>query len=310
MRRPRVSLVINALAACVAIAIAVSGTGRGHDGTAYELVDASGALSLSNSREGAAILSAGALRPGGATSGTVTIGNRGGTPALLALEAAVENEAPGPGGGRLSERLQLTVADEGGTVLYSGGVAGLNRLAAGTLASAGRRTYAITATVPADTGNAYQGAQVALRFTWSAAAPEPAAAPPSPSPTAPPTTSPPPAPATTPAADPNTTVGADQIVPLPPAKTCLGTSLMVRIKTPRGVKVKRVQLMVNGRHAKSKKQTLTVNLRGLRAPYKVKVSTRLANGRLLKSTRTYKACSPAKRTVRPGGSKRAGARSR
>src|SRR6185295_5055701 len=72
---------------------------------------ASGALALSNSREGAAIFAAHDLRPGDEISGTLTLGNTGDKPGRLLLSRANLVESPGLGGGRLSDVLTMRVED-------------------------------------------------------------------------------------------------------------------------------------------------------------------------------------------------------
>ena len=117
--------------------------------------------------------------------------------------------------------------------------------------------------------NAFQGATLALRFTWLAEAD----AAPVPTTTAEPTATPGPpsastrAPVPTPptVSDPNRTVTAEQLFSLPSAKTCLSKrQLKVRVRAKRGVKVKSVRVYVNDqRKSSSKGAKATINLRGL-----------------------------------------------
>ena len=64
----------------------------------------------------------------------MTIGNPGAATSALALEVGSEGETPGTGGGRLWERMRISVANEGGGLVYKGRVADLGRLALGALA--------------------------------------------------------------------------------------------------------------------------------------------------------------------------------
>ena len=86
LMRSRLSLILNAVVAIAVLTVVFVGA-RGDNAAAFELVRASGALSLSNSSAGAAILDGRNLRPGVPVTGTVTIGNTGSGEAALAIEA-------------------------------------------------------------------------------------------------------------------------------------------------------------------------------------------------------------------------------
>jgi hypothetical protein len=68
---------------------------------------AGGDMQLQNSRDGQAILSTTGLRPGGSAEGTLTISNRAPAPQHLTLRLSDLADTPGPGGGILSQRLDL-----------------------------------------------------------------------------------------------------------------------------------------------------------------------------------------------------------
>src|SRR5687768_2716405 len=128
----RASHLVNAIVAAVVIAVVIfSGPS---DGRAFELVHASGAVTLSNSKEGVAILGGENLRPGQRSAGTVTIANPGTATTALALEVGAEAETIGTGGGRLWQRMWISVANADG-VIYEGRVADLGRLTLGALAA-------------------------------------------------------------------------------------------------------------------------------------------------------------------------------
>jgi len=142
------------------------------------LIDASGALSISNDREGHAVLSASGLVPGRSVTGTVTVD--AGSSALTLSETAPV-DAPGPRGGRLSDRLALRVDDvttpAAPRLLYSGPLAGLPSTALG--AGLGARTYRFTVTF-SDSGpgdvNRFMASSTSIGFLWDAtAADEPGA---------------------------------------------------------------------------------------------------------------------------------------
>jgi hypothetical protein len=258
LRRGGVSLLLTAVAASVAVAA----PGRA-PAQQLRLTAATGALSLSNSRAGAAILSAPAMRPGATSSGTVTIGAS--AAARLALDARIDAETPGTGGGRLSSQLQLVVADAAtGTVVYRGSPAGLANANAGTLAAGQRRTYRFTVTLPATAGNAVQGARLGLSFVWTAVQ------------TAPPVTPAPAPPAPAP------------VVALPSGCVARGR-LTVRLSPPAGTSLGRVEVKVGRARAKRYKprRSLTVRVKG-RA--RVKVTVRLSDGRRVTASRTVRAC--------------------
>src|SRR5215208_6147880 len=68
---------------------------------------ATGSLSIANSRDGGAILSAAGLAPGRSTSGEVTIQNTGTVTGGFSLASSGLSEGPGRGGGLLSQRVKL-----------------------------------------------------------------------------------------------------------------------------------------------------------------------------------------------------------
>ena len=287
MRRAHV---INGLGALLALVLLVAGF-RGGDALAFELVHASGALTLANSKADAAIFNGDGLRPGVPVQGTVTIGNTGAGAAALAVQAGAETDTPGTGGGSLWQALELRISD-GATVLYEGRVADLGRRSLGTLAIAGAQTYTFTAWLPSGaTDDAYQGARLALGFTWTASG---RSVEPTPTPAAPTTTSPPPSATTTTTTttDPNATVSAGAVLTLPPAKACVRRhTLTLRLHPPRGVKVKSVTVTVNQKKAKLKRTGGKLVLRKLpNGKLKVKVKAVLGNGRKLTLARTYRSC--------------------
>ena len=160
----RLSYLFNLLAAVAVVGVLIFGSSDSR--AAFRLMGASGAVSLSNSREGVAILNGTGLRPGTQSRGSVTIGNQGSSETRLALEVSSEGEAGGAGGARIWDTLQISISD-GATVVYEGRVADLGRLALGALNGGGQRTYTMTAWVPSGANdNALQGAQLSLRFTW------------------------------------------------------------------------------------------------------------------------------------------------
>ena len=155
--------------------VAIAALPHDSPGGGVRLVAAHGALAMLNSRPGAAILDVPRIAPGESATGTVTITNSGRAPAHLYLDSGRPTERRGPNGGSLVERLELTIAREGG-----------ERVARGTLAStagchdlgvAGRgeiRTYRFTVRMPDGGGprtatsgdNAYAGSRAGVDEAW------------------------------------------------------------------------------------------------------------------------------------------------
>jgi spore coat-associated protein N len=252
---------------------------------------ATGALSIANSGEGRAILDASGLRPGATVTGTVTIGNTGQVAGRFAVRPTGLADTPGAGGGALSQRLQLQLADvTANRVLYTGTPAGLSAIDVGDLAAGESRTFALTATFPPGADDdRYQGATVSFGLAWSATAAEPAV-------TATPTDTPapvPPATAPTPTA-PKKAAMADR-VGLPPAKRCLGRQLRVHVRTPDHAKLVSAKLRAGHRTAKATARRPTAVLSRLpRGRVTVTLEVRTAAKHTYRASRAYKSCAKAR----------------
>ena len=100
---------------------------------------ASGHLSMVNSKDGAAILSAANMAPGGAATGSVTIRNAGDVAGDFKLSKSQLTSTPGPGGGALPGRLSLQVRDvtspASPVVVYDGPLAAMGDIALGSYAA-------------------------------------------------------------------------------------------------------------------------------------------------------------------------------
>ena len=160
------------VAVCVAVLSASSQPERIH----IQLTGGGGgSLTLSNTKEGAAVLSLGGIKPGDSITDTVTLGNTGTLPGDLSLDTSNLVDVPGSGGGALSGKLDLRVRDitnAGSPVtVYTGKIAGLTPVALGTLAAGDSRVYEFKVDFP-DTGagaeNAYQGSGMSVQFDWTA----------------------------------------------------------------------------------------------------------------------------------------------
>jgi spore coat-associated protein N len=166
-------------------AVAAAGSVHGSGAPAAEVRLASGTLSLSNSLNEAAVLSAQNLKPGESRTGQVTVANTGTLDGAFSLTQSNLADTPGPHGGRLSDALQLSIEQisaGGSTVssVYSGAMSGLNSRQLGTLGAGEPRSYRFTASLP-DNGhplgpglgdNLLQRSAVRADYVWTATADE------------------------------------------------------------------------------------------------------------------------------------------
>jgi spore coat-associated protein N len=184
VRRPRpgtpvssIHSLLVAAALCVPVVIGVLyKTATPEAAQRVVLQSATGTLSITNSREGRAVLSARAMIPGRSATGTVTLINSGAGAEQLSLAAGPAHDRPGPGGGRLSQRLRLTVADvteaAQDDALYSGSLTRLRRADLGAWRAGEQRTYRFTVAFLDSGGdgadNAFQGSSASVDFGWTA----------------------------------------------------------------------------------------------------------------------------------------------
>jgi hypothetical protein len=204
------ALAVNALLALTALGIAFGAPGAGGR-PELELAAAGGSLELVNSKDGEAIFTTGAMRPGQQAIGTVQIANGGSMPGALAVtRTAGATEIPGAGGGLLSTRLELGVFDvTQGTApvqLWSGKLAAMPALGVGMLPAGEQRVYRFVATMPSGAADdAFQGASLSVGFTWTAVGSGEPTGTPTSTPTATPTSTPTATPTSTPTATPTST---------------------------------------------------------------------------------------------------------
>ena len=160
----------------VAICLAVLSGGQQPSRAQLQLASGpGGSLTLSNDKEGAAVLSLGGMRPGDSVTDTVTLGNTGTLDGDLSLATSNLVDTPGSGGGMLSGELDLRIRDvtvpASPVVVYNGKIDALTPVALGTLAAGATRVYEFRVLFP-DAGpgaeNAYQGSAVSVQFDWSA----------------------------------------------------------------------------------------------------------------------------------------------
>jgi hypothetical protein len=315
--RPIATLLASFAMALSAIGLAVAAPGGLIGGdpelARAEIQAASGAVSIANSRAGQAVFSAPTMRPGEGVSGTVTIGNDGDRPGRFAVQASGVQDVTGPGGGKLSERVELVLFDvtnvQSPITVYAGDPAGFDQVDLGVIAPGAERDYLLAATLPVGTNNAFQGSSLSLGFEWSAAptgsapTPTPTPAPPAPTPAPPmPDPEPPtppapptlPAPPTSPAPTTPPPVALADAIGLPAPTSCVkGGRLTLRLKAPAGGKVVSATVKVNGRvkaRLKGAKAAKALNLRGLKRTTNLAITVKASDKRTYSAARTYKAC--------------------
>jgi len=163
----------------VAVALA-SGTAE-PDGAAeahVRLGSISGALRATSPT--ATALEIAQLEPGASTYGTVRVVNDGRSGGLFTMSRPTVADAPAPGGGSLSRRLQVTVLDVTGpgapVLVYAGGLAGMKGQTLKHLLPGQARTYLLGASFIPGPGpasamggdDAYAGGSARVGFDWAA----------------------------------------------------------------------------------------------------------------------------------------------
>ena len=131
-----------------------------------------GTLTFTNSKDGAAIVSAVGLRPGQSAVGTMTLTAGGNQTGNYTLGRTALTDLPS--GTVLSAALTLKIEDITGTAttLYNGTVAAFTSLSLGSLAPVAMKTYRFTVTFPtASATPALQGASSTLTVRFSAVSP-------------------------------------------------------------------------------------------------------------------------------------------
>ena len=273
------------------LALAAPGQERG-DLTGARVAAAAGAVTLVNSHEGTAVLGASALEPGDSTTGTVRMANDGAQAGVLVLRSDAMSDAPGPGGGVLSDFLQLSVADvttpAQPVALYDGPLSGFTEVPAGTIASGAAREYRFDATfvTPPGDDNRFQGSAVSLGLDWGATAVPPPATPAPPAPT-PPVPAPP-----APPAPPARAPALADLLGLPRAGTCVRAgTLRFKLRAPKGGRVRSATVAVNRKtRVKGSKARAKITLRKLPKRTTIAVTVKASDRKTYKASRTYAAC--------------------
>jgi hypothetical protein len=144
-------------------------------------VFSAGTISHTNSKSGAAILTASGMKPGGTATGTVDIKNSGSLSGAFTL--AQSNLTNTPASPALSSKLTIVITDLGDPlalcssscpVVYTGTIGGMGTVSLGTYAANEAHRYQFVVTFPdGGTGgadNTYQGSQTSVEYDFTATA--------------------------------------------------------------------------------------------------------------------------------------------
>jgi hypothetical protein len=177
-RRPGRALI--GLAALVAATAVAVGSGASFTASSANPSNtfAAGTLSILNSKEGLAVLTASNMKPGDSATGTVDVQNSGSLSGAFTLSRS--NIVDSDGANPLSAKLNLVVkdcgdfssgtptCDAGDPQAYSGTIAAMGSVALGTFAAAEKHRYEFAVTFDSSAGNAYQGDSSSVQFDWNA----------------------------------------------------------------------------------------------------------------------------------------------
>ena len=170
----------------VTVAVALASTGDREPAAAGPVAEAEpidGAFSASP-HSGEAVFRAQDLAPGQTIDGTVLVTNEGSGRGMFWLARTGFSDRQGPGGGTLSERLQVTVLDVTvpgePTLVYTGGLGDMGARPLGFIAPGRSRIYSAAATLlpgpgAGEAGNPYEGSVTSVSMRWGAIAGEPPA---------------------------------------------------------------------------------------------------------------------------------------
>jgi hypothetical protein len=138
-----------------------------------------GTLTMSNSNDAAAILTANNWKPGDTSTGTVDIQNTGSLAGTFSLSRTALSNSDGSN--PLSDKINLVVkdcgdfssgtptCDAGDPVKYTGTLTAMtSSVALGSYAANEKHRYQFAATFDSSAGNVYQGDSSTATFTWDA----------------------------------------------------------------------------------------------------------------------------------------------
>ena len=168
---------LSALIAAVAVAVGSSASFTATSANPSNTF-AAGTLSILNSKEGLAVLTASGMKPGDSETGTVDVQNSGSLSGAFVLSRSniVDSDAVHP----MSAKLDLVVkdcgdfssgpptCDLGDPVKYTGTIAAMGSTALGTFAAAEQHRYQFAVTFNSSADNFYQGDNSSVEFDWDA----------------------------------------------------------------------------------------------------------------------------------------------
>jgi spore coat-associated protein N len=168
---------LSALVAAVAVAVGSSASFTATSANPSNTF-AAGTLSIFNSKEGLAVLTASDMKPGDSATGTVDVQNTGSLSGAFTLSRS--NIVDSDGANPMSAKLNLVVkdcgdfssgaptCDAGDPVKYSGTIAAMGSSALGSFVANEKHRYEFAVTFDASAGNAYQGDSSSVQFDWNA----------------------------------------------------------------------------------------------------------------------------------------------
>lgn len=166
-----------ALAAAVAVAVGSSAAFSASSANPNNTF-AAGTLSILNSKEGLAVLTASNMKPGDSALGTVDVENSGSLSGVFTL--AKSNVVDSDGSNPMSAKLNLVVkdcgdfsagaptCDAGDPQRYSGTISAMGTSALGTFVASEKHRYEFAVTFDSSANNAYQGDSSSVQFDWNA----------------------------------------------------------------------------------------------------------------------------------------------
>jgi hypothetical protein len=177
------SRTVSALAVVLAAAGVTVGSGANFTAKSANPANTftTGTLTMENSKDAAAILTAGGMKPGDSASGTVDIKNTGTLSGAFSLttSAPTNNDATYP----ILSQLDLKIVDcgvvtasttpdcaTGTTAVYDGKVSAVGTKSLATYAKDEKHRYKFDVTLPSSTNDNYQGKTGSIQFDWNAAA--------------------------------------------------------------------------------------------------------------------------------------------
>jgi spore coat-associated protein N len=162
---------VGVLFALLLAAMMAVGSGANFNSTSANPGNVVTAGDLQHTNDGA-LLDVSLIKPGETRdAGSVTIENTGDIDGVFTVASDVVSDSTAPAD-PFADKLELTITDSGGTVVYDGVLGAMGAAAAGTIAPGATETYDFEVTFP-DGGlngadNAYKGASVEVDYEWEA----------------------------------------------------------------------------------------------------------------------------------------------